>query len=119
MKITLSLPHKHLSPNARAHHMAKASAKKMARQDAAYTTMISSVAGISEARKHFAGDFPIPVRILFYPATRRNRDVDNVQASLKAALDGIADALHVDDSRFRPITEIMPPDPPGRVEVLL
>ena len=36
----------------------------------------------------------------FYPPDRRRRDDDGLLASMKAARDGIADALGVDDSRF-------------------
>lgn len=36
----------------------------------------------------------------FLPPDRRRRDMDNLLASCKGLLDGIADALGVDDSRF-------------------
>jgi hypothetical protein len=41
------------------------------------------------------------VSIIARPKDNRARDEDNLQASLKAALDGVAAALGVDDSRFR------------------
>ena len=47
-------------------------------------------------------DGPIPVRITFYPPDARRRDDDNMIGSFRAARDGIADALGVDDRRFRP-----------------
>lgn len=37
-----------------------------------------------------------------YPPDRRRRDADGLLSSLKAALDGVADALEVDDRRFVP-----------------
>jgi len=36
----------------------------------------------------------------FYPPDRRHRDDDGLLSSLKAARDGIADALGIDDNRF-------------------
>ena len=36
----------------------------------------------------------------FCPPDHRRRDLDNIIASMKAANDGIADALGIDDSRF-------------------
>jgi len=36
-----------------------------------------------------------------YPPDRRRRDWDNCVSSLKAAMDGVADALGVNDRRFR------------------
>jgi crossover junction endodeoxyribonuclease RusA len=35
---------------------------------------------------------------------KRHRDADNCLAASKAGLDGVADALIVDDKRFQPIT---------------
>jgi crossover junction endodeoxyribonuclease RusA len=40
-------------------------------------------------------------------------------SSLKSAMDGIAQALGVDDHRFRPHYVFAEPDAPGRVEVQL
>ena len=36
----------------------------------------------------------------FYPPDKRKRDDDGLLSSMKAARDGIADALGIDDSRF-------------------
>lgn len=63
------------------------------------------------------GDAPIALHITFYPPDKRRRDRDNAQASLKHHLDGIADALGVDDYRFRPTYDFAEPEKPGRVEV--
>ena len=43
------------------------------------------------------------LRLLFSPPDRRRRDLDNMHASMKAALDGIALAIGCDDSEFCPI----------------
>jgi crossover junction endodeoxyribonuclease RusA len=37
----------------------------------------------------------------FYPPSKRRMDMDNAIASMKAALDGMADGLGCDDSLFR------------------
>ena len=51
-----------------------------------------------------AKDVLIPLEIHFYPPDKRRRDIDGCLSSLKHALDGIAQAWGLDDSRFRPIT---------------
>ena len=48
-------------------------------------------------------DNNIPLSIVFHPPNRR-MDLDNCLASIKAGIDGVADALGVNDKRFRPIT---------------
>ena len=40
------------------------------------------------------------VSMVFYPPDGRRRDVSNLHAAMKAALDGIAEAMGVDDSGF-------------------
>src|SRR3546814_16726876 len=44
----------------------------------------------------------IRVVLTLYPPDRRQRDRDNLLSNCKAYLDGIADALGVNDSRFVP-----------------
>jgi crossover junction endodeoxyribonuclease RusA len=56
------------------------------------------------------------VHLVFYPPDRRNRDDDNMLASMKAGLDGLADALKVDDSNFR-VTFDISDDIGGMVKV--
>ena|SRR5690625_661174 len=46
----------------------------------------------------------IPVSIAFYQPDRRKRDIDNMLGAIKNHLDGIAKALGIDDSQFRPLT---------------
>jgi len=59
----------------------------------------------------------IPITVRIYPPDNRHRDADNAFASCKAMLDGLADAMGVNDRRFRPSMQFMDPDKPGRVEV--
>ncbi len=117
MILTLPWPDARLSPNARVHHHALARAKKTARMAAFVLTL--EIGGIDELRAHFAGDFGIPIRLVFYPPDNHKRDLDNILASMKAALDGIADALKVNDNRFVPWMEMRLAHKPGRVEVIL
>jgi hypothetical protein len=53
-----------------------------------------------------AGD--INVWIEGFPADRRRRDADGLLSSMKAALDGIAESLGIDDSRFIPHPRVLP-----------
>lgn len=93
MKITLPWPSPKLSPNARLHWSKKAKAVKAYRQEC---MVLARNAGLKTD-----WDGPIHLWVTFYPPDRRRRDADNVYASIKALLDGLADALRVNDHRFR------------------
>ena len=111
----LAWPDPILSPNARTHWAPQARAKKKAREDAAWETIRQVPL---EARQRIAeGNGPIPMRITFIPPDKRRRDRDNMIASLKAASDGIADGLKVNDARFVPTYLVAPPEKPGFVVV--
>lgn len=90
--IELGWPAKALSPNARVHFHVKHRYAKAAKIEAGWATKFAGV-------REFGGDrFDIHIRA--YPPVNRNRDADNLIASLKSHLDGIAGALGVDDSLF-------------------
>lgn len=58
----------------------------------------------------------IPLSIVFCCPDKRRRDADNLHSALKNQLDGVAAALGVDDSRFRPILlDFGPVGKPGSV----
>lgn len=95
ISISLPWPHKDLSPNARKHRMAISGLKKRSREEGRLLA-ISHKNSIPE-------DGRLYLRVTACPPDRRKRDRDNVMASLKAHLDGIADGLGVDDSRFVPL----------------
>ncbi|MDO8344800.1 MAG: hypothetical protein Q7T48_16475 [Cellvibrio sp.] len=98
MNIVLPYPDKALSPNSRCHWSQKARAAKKARSDAFY---ITRAAGIDESV--FAGcEHKLHLWIDVYPKTKNYPDADNVLSSLKSALDGIADALRLNDRKFIP-----------------
>jgi len=90
IKFDLPWPSKDLSPNARLHWAKRAKAVRQARSEAEII-----------AKGHCK---PLEGRILFvlefYPPDRRRYDDDGLLARMKAARDGIADALGVDDRRF-------------------
>lgn len=119
MKIVLPFPDRRLSPNARLHFRVTAAIKAKARKDAAYITYDAMTCGLREVRQHFAGDGPISCHVTFYPPDNRHRDDDNMIAMLKSARDGIADAIGVNDRRFKPVYYFAEPCKPGRVEIRL
>nr|WP_243846988.1 hypothetical protein [Sphingomonas japonica] len=89
-------PAKPLWPNFRSRsHWPKTQALKVARAEAYYATKAARLGLI-------AGDGIIPVQATFNPPDRRTRDYDNCSSTLKPFFDGIADALGVNDSSFRP-----------------
>jgi crossover junction endodeoxyribonuclease RusA len=45
-----------------------------------------------------------PVNIIFYSSTKKFADLDNLLSASKNRIDGIANALGIDDRQFRPIT---------------
>ncbi|AZB63881.1 endodeoxyribonuclease RusA [Cereibacter sphaeroides] len=57
------------------------------------------------------------LRFTFRPPDRKGRDKDNMIASIKAGIDGLADALGVDDRRFEMDFEIGEPVKNGAVIV--
>lgn len=96
MNIELPYPDKELSPNSRCHWSQKAKAAKKARSDA---FVIARAAGLDKST--FAGyEGRLHFWIDIYAKTRNYPDADNILSSLKNFLDGIADALGVNDRRF-------------------
>ena len=91
--VTLPWPSKDLSPNARVHWSVKSKAAKALRKSAYVLTLEAGAAVDWEGDVHLFVDY--------YPPDRRARDVDNCIASSKAIFDGVADALGVNDRRFR------------------
>ena len=111
--IVLPWPDKGLSPNARLHWAQKSKLTKAARKRAMLETVVARYKPAD-----FAGSGEVHVWITFFPPDRRRRDHDNMQASLKASLDGIASALQIDDNRFR-LHPTVSDQIGGRVEVVL
>lgn len=91
-KINLNWPSKDLSPNARCHWAKKAKVVKKYRSECFYMAKQAKVTLPETEKIHLFVDF--------YQPDKRNRDQDNMQAAMKSAYDGIADALGVNDRRF-------------------
>lgn len=108
--VTLPWPSKLLHPNARPHWAAKAKAVKAARE-AAYWLTWNHIGRIL--------NYPTGARVsvTFNPPDRRRRDIDGMIASHKAAQDGIADAIGVDDSKFELSYRVGEPIKGGSVRV--
>ena len=117
MKIVLPWPDRRLSPNSRTHWRALAAVKKQARADAA--TLATVAIPLRDKRALAATEGKIPIAVRFYPPDARHRDDDNMIASFKAARDGIADALGIDDRRFKPVYHFEDAQKPGRIEIIL
>lgn len=92
--ITLPWPDKGLSPNARAHWRKVAKLRAIQRLECFAETRHQ----IGTPRIREGATFL--VLLTFCPADRRKRDRDNLGASMKSALDGVADALGINDSQF-------------------
>ena len=113
-RLTLPWPPAALNPNqARKHHWSvRSKAAKKYRADCAWLA--------KAAQLRVPAEGCINVRLEFYPPDRRIRDDDNLIAAFKAGRDGVADALGVDDKRFRMgATEIREKRPNGAVVMLI
>lgn len=121
--LCLPWPDKKLSPNARQHWAQRSAAVKRARSQA-YLLTRGSMSQPGEAWDKMLAATPsdrINVRLTFEPPARYRYDIDNLVARMKSSLDGIADAIGVDDYNFRLERPVMsdPHKPHGRVMVTL
>jgi crossover junction endodeoxyribonuclease RusA len=58
--------------------------------------------------------------VVFHPPDQRHRDVLNLAAAIKYAVDGVAEALEVNDRRMRPwVLDFGAPAPGGRIDLRL
>lgn len=110
--VVLPWPDKVLSPNARAHWSKKAAAVKNARLTAYWFTWAEL--GCRGTKPDWPG---ARLAFTFNPPDNRRRDTDNCIASTKAARDGIADALGIDDSKFECSYAMGEPTKGGAVRV--
>jgi crossover junction endodeoxyribonuclease RusA len=92
VRVALPWPSRDLSPNARLHWARKAKAVKSARTTCAWL--------VREAIRRKPEWAAADIAMEFCPPDYRRRDRDNLIASMKAATDGLADALGIDDSKF-------------------
>lgn len=93
-EITVGWPNKALWPNGRAHWAVKNGHAQNLHAEAYWA---------AKEAKLVAPDGRVPVLLTFYPKPRGPApDKDNAMASCKAALDGLAKAMGVDDRLFDP-----------------
>jgi Holliday junction resolvase RusA-like endonuclease len=97
--ITLPWPDAGLSPNARVHWSVK-HRKTTAAKWGAYTLTRKEMRA-NEVLINQDPEKRAKFSVSFQPPTGARRDVDNLIASIKAACDGIALAIGIDDSRWQ------------------
>jgi crossover junction endodeoxyribonuclease RusA len=113
MTVTFPWPHKDLWPNRGAHWAVLARHRKKARFAGFW---LSIKAGVNSLR----GSERIEVSVMFVPPDGIRRDTDGMISSIKGHLDGISDAIGIDDSRWIWAAPVMAkPEKPGRVVVTL
>lgn len=95
-ELTLPWPDRRLHPNARSHWRTRARITKIERTSSGWYAEAAGWGRVAwpEGRLH--------VWLDFYPPDKRRRDTDGLLSSMKAALDGIAAVMGVDDHRFVP-----------------
>ncbi|MHB8915787.1 MAG: RusA family crossover junction endodeoxyribonuclease [Thiobacillus sp.] len=91
--LILPWPPSILSPNSRPHWAVKSIVAKKYRTDCGWLT---KAAGIN-----IEWDGIVHLWITFNPPSRRHYDDDNLVAAFKSGRDGIADAIGINDKRFR------------------
>lgn len=94
IEIVLGWPASNLSPNRRGHWTVAYRARKRYRSDccAAAKSQIPWDASVSDAAH---------ISLSFFPPDRRRYDIDNLVARMKSGIDGVCDALGIDDKQFQ------------------
>lgn len=95
MHLAMPWPHRELSPNARIHWGHRARLRKTQRALWAALACQQGAARLADAAV-----LRLTVALTFRAPDRRARDLDNLLGACKAGLDGLADVLGVDDSRW-------------------
>lgn len=96
MLIELPWPEACLAQNSRGHWASSASRKKKARVVAKRIT----TAALKKAKMPVCNAVMLTM-VFHQPTVKRARDMQNVFGAMKYAVDGIADALGIDDSNFQ------------------
>lgn len=111
--ISLPWPSSDLSPNKRQHWASKSKAV------AKYRDMCRTTAMLQSVRQQMPKG-PWQVSMLFFPPDNRRYDMDNLLARMKAGLDGVCDAIKINDRDFkRTIIEPGTVQKPGSVRIQL
>ena len=96
--VTLPWPDRRLFPNARVFWAAKAKQVRIHRRLAYFEALKVQEAIPAEVRAD--PDKSIFYRITYIPKINRRRDEDGIISACKAYLDGVSEAIGINDSRF-------------------
>lgn len=115
--IVLPWPDKRVFPNAkrRKHWRTYQPAIKADREMGKFFTLEQMSPEARQGVKKGSGH--IEMTVTFFPPDKRRRDDDGMISAFKHLRDGVADALGVDDHRFRANYRFEDALSPGRVEV--
>lgn len=112
LTITLPFPSPDLMPNRRlGKHWGTTNESKSKAYSDAYTLAYQAISQYRGPWYPTSGR--VPVTLTFLPPDRRRRDLDNLLAASKSALDGVAAALAMDDREFEPVTLKRGPNAPN------
>ena len=112
--VHLPFPDSRLNPNRYKgkHWAATVDLRKSAREAATLLTRQAS-RGVTFPMGH-----EVSLKIVFVQPDRRQRDRDNLLSAAKASIDGVADALGINDVQFNPVTVCREYGPkPGSVRI--
>ena len=109
--VNLPFPDKRLNPNRLGHWSETSKVRKQAKSDA-WAIALGQGAKKFEALK-------VEAHFTITPPNRRRRDQDNIIASLKPYIDGMALAIGVDDADWDMKFKFVPPKSPGSVHVAI
>ena len=106
IEIVFGWPPSDLSPNKRLHWAKLATAKKEYRKNC--------LSASREQLKKYSKLNNLPERLVlemtFIPPDRRSYDRDNLVARMKSGIDGLSDALRINDKRFNTVISTMDQD---------
>ena len=114
----LPWPPRELHPNARVHWAVRAKAAKAYRSASGWAVL--EQIGKDRARvAKLLKEARIPLKIVFHPKSKRRMDLDGCLSNIKSGLDGLADVLKVDDSRFELTISMGDPVKGGEVHITI
>ena len=114
LRVELDFPAPELFPNrSKGKHWATLHKHKTAARESAYWQTLAVMKSMRHLTAH-----EFFLTITFEMPDKRHGDADNCLAAAKSALDGVASALAVDDSRFNPLIIFRKPGKkPGKMIV--
>jgi Holliday junction resolvase RusA-like endonuclease len=109
--LMLPFPEAILNPNKHVHWAKKNKARVSAREAGYYLALEKGVKLNADSR--------YDVTLVFCPPDHRERDLDNLTASMKSALDGMCRGLGINDKMIRPVPDWGPLVEGGKVEITI